>query len=487
MWQLRFKRFLGMGAGLLVLLAVLAGLVEVLSILGGGKRADRFSFQVLFKDVQGLRKGSRVVFRGMEVGTVGGMAPARGGLRVAVTVYMKKEDASLAGTTTRVWVVRPRLGFLSHQLSGLDTLVKESYLRILPGRGGRPLEEGETLLGLESPPPGLAEEELEDPLPGDLVGRVLFPRNHGLGPGSPVTFRGMPVGKVRRVTLVDRGKAVLVIFQVSRAKRQTVRRGSRFWITRPTLRGGVLEGFSLEDLDSVFFPSLAYDSPSPETSPPAPDGALFVGSPARPGRKESWNGKAVDPASAEAAARDLLPPKEALSPWVSVLYRAVDKDTITADDPIEGEGEGVLYRGRTGDYFVLTGRSASDGRWLMEGHWYDRLRIARERIQVTLSDGRIIDAERAWISKDRDLAVLRLKPAGGVVRGKLPPWKEYLSFEEREGTPGRKGHWKGPVLAKDEGRAWAVLGMARYRPGTPSTAPFRLVPARFRPAGGDGK
>ncbi len=476
-----------MALGGLVLLVLAAGLVRVLSLLGEGERAGRFTFRVLFKDVQGLRRGSRVVFRGMDVGTVGRMAPAEGGGRIAVTVHLTRETAGLARTTTQVWVVRPRLGFLSHELSGLDTLVKESYLRLRLGKGGRSLEEGETLLGLESPPPGMAEEELEDPRPGDLVGRVLFPRNHGLGPGSPVSFRGIPVGKVRRVGLVDRGKAVLVIFQVPRAFRETVRSGSRFWITRPTLRGSILGGVSVEDLGSVFSPALAYDSPSWETSPPAPDGALFRGLTFPPSAKEKWKGEKVDPARIAAESRDLLPSRGRLSPWVRVLYRAVDKDTFSADDPIEGEGEGVLYRGKDRSLLVLTGRSACDGRWLMRSHWYDRLRIARERIRITLSDGRILDARRAWVAPEGDLAVLALEiPPEGFL-GNLPPSGRYLSFQEgKPPSPPGGGPWKGPVLVKrkeggKEEKAWAVLGMERCDPGARALFPFSMVPDRFRP------
>ena len=489
MRQLKFKRFLGMGTGLVVLLVLLLGMVEILAVLGEGERGNRFSFRVLFKDVQGLRRGSRVVYRGMDAGTVGEMSPAAGGGRVAVTVHLRKEMRALAGTKTQFWVVRPRFGFLSHQLSGLDTLIKESYLRFRAGRGGRPLEEGETLLGLESPPLDVAEEELEDPRPGDLVGRVLFPRNHGLGPGSPVTFRGMPVGKVRRVRLVDGGKAVLVVFQVPRAFRETVRSGSRFWITRPTLRGSILSGVSVEDLGSVFSPALAYDSPSPEKYPPAPDGALFTGLSFPPKAKEEWKAKRVDPARVAAEGRDLLPSQGGISPWVRVLYRAVDKDTIGSDDPIEGEGEGVLYKGKKGGLFVLTGRSASDGRWLMRSHWYDRLRIAKEKITVTLSNGRILEARRVWVAPEKDLALLQVEaPDIGSVSKFLPPWKEYLSFDKpgKEGESAIQGFSGGgsgrkAVLLKEKGKAWGILGLVRYSRKKASVAHFSLVPAEFRP------
>ncbi len=468
-----------------MLLALALGLLEIFSVLGEGERKDRFSFQVLFKDVQGLRRGSRVVYRGMEAGTVGKMVLAGGGNRISVTIHLRKDMASLARTTAQLWVVRPRLAFLSHQLSGLDTLIKESYVRLRVGKGGRPLEEGETLLGLEVPPPGLSGEDLEDPRRGDLVGRVLFPRNHGLGPGSPVLFRGMPVGKVRRVTLVDQGKGVLVVFQVPRAFRETVRSGSRFWISRPTLRGNILTGISVEDLGSIFSPALSYDSPPPGTSGPAPDKALFYGLDVLPSRKERWDARAIDPGRTAAPAGNLLPAPGRLSPWVQVVYRAKDKDWIGPDDPIEGDGEGVLYQGKDGAFFVLTGRSASDGTWLMKSHWYDRLKIVQERIRVVLGDGRILDARRAWLAEDKDLALLRLVPPGGKFQASLPPWDKYLSFlewkkEKKKDSPGRIP-WNGPVLLKEGGKARGILGMARCRPEIREVVPFSLVPTRFRP------
>jgi len=197
----------------------------------------------------------------------------------------------------------------------------------------------------------------------------------------------------------------------------------------------------------------------------------------------------VDAGKVEGAVRDLLPSPKALSPWVRVVYRAVDRDTIGADDPIRGEGEGVIYRGKDGSLLVLTGRSASDGTWLMRDHWYDRLRIARERIRVVLADGRVLDARRVWTAEKADLAVLRVEPPPGEPPPDLPPWRKYLSFGEGAPSVREKGGWKGTVLLKDQkGRAWGIGGFARYRRRVPVTAPFRLVPPEFRPKGsGEGK
>jgi hypothetical protein len=72
--------------------------------------------------------------------------------------------------------------------------------------------------------------------------KIDFSAGHGLEPGDPVRYRGIDVGKVRRVTLKDELDGVLVEVQLSREADALAREGTRFWIARAEIRVGQVRG-----------------------------------------------------------------------------------------------------------------------------------------------------------------------------------------------------------------------------------------------------
>jgi len=136
MRQLPARRMARVVLGLAVLAALAFGLHRLFLFLGRDPQAGRFEFHLLFQDVQGLRRGSRLVCRGMTLGEVADLSLDPGAGLVRVLCRVDREARELVRTTTRAWVVRPRLALDRRGVSGLDTLVKESYLRLLPPAGG---------------------------------------------------------------------------------------------------------------------------------------------------------------------------------------------------------------------------------------------------------------------------------------------------------------------------------------------------------------
>jgi hypothetical protein len=479
----RTTRLLRFGLGLLTLAAVSWGTVEVLDTLAQGPDAQRFPLHVLLKDAHGLRRGSHVRYRGMVVGDVASMELDATSSRVRVQLRIEPDVATVLTSTTEFWVVHPRFRGLRRGLYGLDTLIKESYVRMRDRPGGETLSRGEELLGRETPPDDLAEGELEDAAVGDLIARLVLPDSGGLEPGSPILFRGIQSGEVRRVQLSSDGRGIVLTFRIFANYRFTVRDTSRFWVSRPVLRGSLMSGFSVEELSSLLAVSLSYDMP--EGSEPAEDGARFVALVEPPREAEEWEGAKVDPGNTSADPRPKIDPDlPRLSPLVRVRYRAIERDFWSANDTIRREGDGVLYLGPRGGLYVITRRSACDARYFVEGHWYDGVHLEKERIRVVLGDGRVWPARIRWKGgADLDLAVLAVQAAGGGAQLMLPDGRTYLRFDAEPGElPQRsKEAEAGEELFAKEGRYFGILGFGPGPKGKPQSISFAKVPELFRP------
>ncbi len=477
------RRMLRTIVGVITLLVIAFGTWRVLAILEEGPDSQRFPAIVLFKNAHGLRKGSLVRHRGMAIGEVSNLELDAAAGRVRVVVHLDPEAGKLATTTTEFWVVHPRFRGITRGLSGLDTLIKESYLRMRAQPGGEPLRRGEELLGRESTPEDIAEGELEDPSIGDLIGTVVLPERGGLSAGSPILYRGVETGEVRRVRLAAHGDGVIVRFRVFQPFRSTVRAASQFWVSRPVLRGNLLSGLSVEDLSSLLAVSLAYDSPS--ASELASDDGTFVGLAEPPELDKQWDGSKIDPKQSAGQKKGKVNPKvPALSPYVKVYYRAVEKDFFSGDDQVEAEGEGVLFRGDDGRLMVLTGRSVCDGKFLIDSHWYDKRSLEKERIRVVLADKRVWPARIAWIApENRDLAMLGIQVTGDLTQISLPDPKSYLRFDvgAKDLAAAQSSSEALPRVLSLDKKACGIHGRAYLEDGDPRSASFSLVPKRLWP------
>ncbi|MEZ5990651.1 MAG: MlaD family protein [Planctomycetota bacterium] len=469
---------LALGVGTLAVLAL--GGLEIWRVLQRGPGDDRVGFAVLFKDAAGLRPGSALRYRGMDVGEVLALDLDAEAGRVRASVAVRADLVGLLRTTTQCWIVRPRFGGLAGDLSGLDTLIKDSYLRLRERPGGERLAPGGELFALEGPPDDLREGELDDPGRGDLVARVLLPDPHGLAVGSPVLFRGLEVGEVRRIRLATDGRGVLVTFRVAVAYRPTLREASRVWVSRPVLHGNLLTGITASKLGSLLRPALAYDRGEDEDSGPCPDDALLVGVPTPPATDEDWDRRAGAVAELEARPRATSPGAARLAPRVEVRYTAVEVDTFE-DDQLAYHGDGLLFV-HEGQLFALCARSICDGGFVLEGSIFDRIKIRDEKLRVHLGDGRVLPATRVWTAPDDgDLALLRVDAGDGGHGQGLPPWPDYLDFRPRDGAAGLEQAADGALLGED-GRFFGVAGQGKAGSGIGRRLScFDQLPAELRP------
>lgn len=201
----------------------LVWLVPLVAALIGGWLAWRTlgergpSITITFDTAEGLDPGkTKVRYRDVDVGTVQGVEVSPDLSSVVVTVRMVKGAAGYLNQGTRFWVVRPRLGFGG--VSGLGTLVSGAYIGIDPGQGDRVSE----FRGLEEPP------LIRSSSPGRRFS-LNADRLGGLGPGSPIYYRGIQVGEVVGYEFTKDWQALTLPIFIHAPYDRIVRPNTRFW------------------------------------------------------------------------------------------------------------------------------------------------------------------------------------------------------------------------------------------------------------------
>jgi paraquat-inducible protein B len=91
---------------------------------------------------------------------------------------------------------------------------------------------------------------------------VRFDTGHGLRAGDPVRTRGIQVGVVERVQLIDSGRGVLVRARLEPSAGDLARKGTRLWIARPEIGPG-----GVSDLDTLVGPRYLALSPGAAEQP----------------------------------------------------------------------------------------------------------------------------------------------------------------------------------------------------------------------------
>ncbi len=209
------------------LVAILC-LVVAIGVTWWSMPEQGIKIRIHFPDGHGLAVEDAVRFRGIDVGWVEKVELNRALSGVDVLVNLSTFAEPLAREGTRFWIVRPQLGFGG--ISGLETAVGNKYIGLIPGD-----TEGEwqsSFDGLATAPPDALENQgIEILLRGD--------RRSSITAGSPVTYRGVDIGRVLSVELSPDGLKVDVRIRILDRFSKLVTSESKFWAS-----GGIAAEFS---------------------------------------------------------------------------------------------------------------------------------------------------------------------------------------------------------------------------------------------------
>jgi paraquat-inducible protein B len=228
--------------------------------------AHQTRITVHFAEGHGIEAGHALRYLGTPIGRVHTVTIDRAERRLRVVIDLESDAEWIARAGSRFWIARPQLSLT--EVQGLETLVGDSYLEVLPGPADRPRQL--SFEGLERPP----RVSTTDP----VTLEVRFEQAHRLTAGDPVRFRGLTVGEVSRVRLMDDLSGVVATLALTERAERLARRGSIFWIARPEVSLTRVEGLET----TVLGPHVEV-LPGPASAPAA---HRFTGRDDRPPRTE---------------------------------------------------------------------------------------------------------------------------------------------------------------------------------------------------------
>lgn len=208
--------------------------------------------------------GARVMFKGFEAGVIRSLKLSDDHRKVIATVNMSPEMEEHLNTGTRFWLAKPQISLQG--VSGLDTLVKGSYVEMDLGQG----EPTREFVALAKPPAPDAKK------PG-LRLRLETAERGSIDVGSPVLYRKMPVGVVETYQLSAQQDKVLIDIRIEPEYRSLVRQGSRFWNASGVQFSGSLSKVVLrtESLASLIQGGIGFYNPDGSSAQPVKERSLF--------------------------------------------------------------------------------------------------------------------------------------------------------------------------------------------------------------------
>jgi len=237
----------------------LVWLIPLVTLIAGGLAISKYlaergpEITITFKTANGIKKKTPIKYKDVQIGTVKSIRFSNDFSHVVLTARMAASARPFLREGTRFWVVRPRLSV--NGISGLQTLLSGTYIEVDPGKG----PERRYFVGLDDAPS----------LTSDLNGlhvTLVADRLGSLDIGSPVYFKGVPVGKVVDYELDKSREHVLVHAFVRKPYDALVRDGSHFWnISGIDATMGV-DGLRLRSpsLLTMMLGGIAFDSPGGE-------------------------------------------------------------------------------------------------------------------------------------------------------------------------------------------------------------------------------
>jgi paraquat-inducible protein B len=204
----------------------------------------------------GLRVGTPIRFKGLDVGKVEGVDLSDDLQSVLLTARITEVPERIARMGSQFWVVKPELGLI--KTSNLETLVTGQYLEVQPA--AKNLGPQKNFTALNQPPESAVSE-------AGLSLVLSAARRGSLKVGVPVTYREVTVGKVTGYELGQTADRVLIHILIEPKYAPLVRSGSRFWNTSGFgVDIGLFKGATVrtESLETLIQGGVAFATPDGE-------------------------------------------------------------------------------------------------------------------------------------------------------------------------------------------------------------------------------
>jgi paraquat-inducible protein B len=243
-------------------------------------RAIGPQIKISFEDAAGLQAGKTAVrFRGVDIGMVKQIEISDDTKEVLATVQLQADAKSFAQDGARFWIVTPQVSFQG--VKGLETLIEGAYIAALPGKA-----EAEEKTDFK----GATNSESTDPLENTSVFFLETSNAESINPGDSVTYRGLSVGSVTKVSLSKSAQVVVVQINLQNKYAKLIRSNTSFWRKSGIQANLGLFGskVKINSLDSIIHGGVEFFTPT-EAGPRAKYGARYNLSAEAPKGSEKWN------------------------------------------------------------------------------------------------------------------------------------------------------------------------------------------------------
>lgn len=197
---------------------------------------------LLAEKLGSLDVGSPVLYRQIRVGSVQSYQFSRDRQAVIVGVHIEPSYAELVNTSSRFWNASGIS--VSGALSGIE-IRSESLQTLMTGGIAFETPDMQAPAGKQAQRFTLYSDRNSALKSGTLV-EIRLERGDGLGPGTPIRYRGLDVGQVDEIALSADLRSVELKARITRAEERIVRLGTQFRVVRPEL--GLLRTAHLDTL-----------------------------------------------------------------------------------------------------------------------------------------------------------------------------------------------------------------------------------------------
>ena len=227
---------------------------------------SHYSVDIYFESAEGLRQGTKIKYRGMEVGRVEKLELDSEGKGVIARSSLDEDKTWLAHEGARFWLVRPQLGLVS--TSHLETLVTGQYISIQtaihPGKEIRRFQ-------------GSIQQPDDLPKLSGLALELVASQLGSIRRGNPVYYREIPVGAVTGYKLDNPASQVIIFINIEERYKSLISESSKFWnASGIDINAGLFKGIKIktESLESLLSGGIAFATPDVPDKP-IPQGKRF--------------------------------------------------------------------------------------------------------------------------------------------------------------------------------------------------------------------
>ncbi len=212
---------------------------------------DDIEIQLTFSVHHAIQAGADIRFQGVKIGSVTRLKLQDDLTTVQATAHIDKSLDRLLRVDTYIWPVTPKFGLTG--ISDLDTIVKGSYLNLIPGNG----KAAKKFQVYDTKPTNMTlNTGLNLVLETDRLG--------SLGYNKPVYYRQVQVGHTTGYELSPTGQNVLVYLNIYAPYINLIREHTRFWNTSGLrIQGGLLTAMkiSTESLAAILDGGISFSTP----------------------------------------------------------------------------------------------------------------------------------------------------------------------------------------------------------------------------------